>query len=719
MNGSWPVKYLFQERQKSELAKFIEEINYEHAEHMSFQKDFNESIELKPTYEQLSQDRIVDQSNKNILMVKSFEHILDERLQAFSKFLDSLGKARSSFDSFQESEGTIRQALDALFVFVEQELQQARQQLSLGDLKRFLADVKVDAQKRASDFQREIAAAESDVNTAEKALMKSKESLQKLQLQQRRMETGENPSNPVSKLSSYRFGTSAPSSPNTVSTSAPTQAAPSEDRSEKCKETDELILRQEREVRECVRDLLNAMAFRDQVLAASRRAFQRLNKECKEAIGNTLRKLVDREREALAARQVVVDKLDAAVERLSVEDDEAEFIRSYSEDEKGELVLCSQALSILDVHVLDKQNQELAADIPSFSMGKPLPGPQPAPAEFPMEESIEPPSVPIRSTSPSLCSMEETTMHLSKIFFLAEWPAEIPKDATPAQIVGMHADKDINHDNIQSSGSSSDGSQENNQRPATRKSFSASEELKYAMSRLIAMSSTLDGRKLLVNVLNQFRSKKVDVGIGFKLLGAVLWSLLNKCRTSNDVHNGKIVMILSQTFYRVVEVESNSQRRNKSTDENQGGCEGNGDRDEAAAEALDSETQESDNSRRESDGEGRRQYLKEIVIAHPIWQEGRFWEQALWQCVLEQLQMIQYGVAWHDLPTNSDRMEAVCRVHDVIFSQVMAIAHSMMELGCPQSSTREFVYRMCVIHQLSERQRQQLLAHLSRHDRTD
>ena len=46
--------------------------------------------------------------------------------------------------------------------------------------------------------------------------------------------------------------------------------------------------------------------------------------------------------------------------------------------------------------------------------------------------------------------------------------------------------------------------------------------------------------------------------------------------------------------------------------------------------------------------------------------------------------------------------------------QVMAIIHSMMELGCSQKQTREFLYRMCVIHQLSESQRLQLLEHTLR-----
>jgi tRNA A58 N-methylase Trm61 len=60
----------------------------------------------------------------------------------------------------------------------------------------------------------------------------------------------------------------------------------------------------------------------------------------------------------------------------------------------------------------------------------------------------------------------------------------------------------------------------------------------------------------------------------------------------------------------------------------------------------------------------------------------------------------------------NQRLEIVTRIHNVIFSQVMAITHSMIELGCTKTKTREFLYRMCVIHQLGERQRQELLSHL-------
>ena len=59
------------------------------------------------------------------------------------------------------------------------------------------------------------------------------------------------------------------------------------------------------------------------------------------------------------------------------------------------------------------------------------------------------------------------------------------------------------------------------------------------------------------------------------------------------------------------------------------------------------------------------------------------------------------------------RKEAVRRVHEVIFSQVMAVTHSMMEMGCSAEQSREFLYRMCVIHQLNESMRHSLLKHVS------
>ncbi len=48
-------------------------------------------------------------------------------------------------------------------------------------------------------------------------------------------------------------------------------------------------------------------------------------------------------------------------------------------------------------------------------------------------------------------------------------------------------------------------------------------------------------------------------------------------------------------------------------------------------------------SSRSEDDEGRergiehREFIKERLLDHPLWKEGQFWEQALWQCAIEQV----------------------------------------------------------------------------------
>jgi hypothetical protein len=168
MNDSWPVKLLFQDKPKSDLMKFIHEINSENAEQMSYQQpDLTSSSsstataataaaiitqELTPTYQQLNQEQINEHTMKNILILKSLEGLLDERVTAFQKYFDIIQKSKNSYDIFHETNGSLRQALDTLFVFVEQELQQSRQQILLNDLKRLVSEAKVDAHRKANNY---------------------------------------------------------------------------------------------------------------------------------------------------------------------------------------------------------------------------------------------------------------------------------------------------------------------------------------------------------------------------------------------------------------------------------------------------------------------------------------------------------------------------------------------------------------------------------------
>ena len=81
---------------------------------------------------------------------------------------------------FRYTQGTLRQAFDALFVFTEQEMQQARQEATLSELKQVIMQCRLDTQRKVQEYQREVLAAEREVSLAEKKLSKSKEILNNL-----------------------------------------------------------------------------------------------------------------------------------------------------------------------------------------------------------------------------------------------------------------------------------------------------------------------------------------------------------------------------------------------------------------------------------------------------------------------------------------------------------------------------------------------------------
>lgn len=68
--------------------------------------------------------------------------------------------------------------------------------------------------------------------------------------------------------------------------------------------------------------------------------------------------------------------------------------------------------------------------------------------------------------------------------------------------------------------------------PISLEPTSASPEstLDESVTWLSNVVTTQKGRDAFISALNQFRSKKVEVGEGFSALGAVLWDLLDQCR---------------------------------------------------------------------------------------------------------------------------------------------------------------------------------------------
>jgi PDZ domain-containing secreted protein len=146
---------------------------------MYFDKEFDANSECRPSFEQLSHERIVNEANKNASMLKSLESMIADRLVGFNALYTTLSKMNSQYELLDNVEGTLRVAMDSMFVFSELEAMQCKQNVFLGDLKKSINEVKSESQRRMMDYQKEINSAEKDVVSAEKKLMKSKEILER------------------------------------------------------------------------------------------------------------------------------------------------------------------------------------------------------------------------------------------------------------------------------------------------------------------------------------------------------------------------------------------------------------------------------------------------------------------------------------------------------------------------------------------------------------
>lgn len=117
---------------------------------------------------------------------------------------------------------------------------------------------------------------------------------------------------------------------------------------ERLREFSESVTSTDKDIKENVQCLLKALSARDQVLLASRRAHQRLDKDCKKAVAMTFRKFIVRERESAIARETVLAKLEIAVNNIDVDGDLDDFIIQHRLGDEGSLHCCAHALKVLE-----------------------------------------------------------------------------------------------------------------------------------------------------------------------------------------------------------------------------------------------------------------------------------------------------------------------------------------------------------------------------------
>ena len=215
--------------------------------------------------------------------------------------------------------------------------------------------------------------------------------------------------------------------------------------------------------------------------------------------------------------------------------------------------------------------------------------------------------------------------------------------------------------------------------------------------------SSRSRRSTICYALNSKRSSSnVQGQMQFDGLSKVLYSALSGCdQEAGGVANAKMCMMLSQSFF-IDDIGNKDE--NESKDEN---------------------------GSPKRPARSNRIYVKSRLSDHPLWVDDEFWDQALFQCVAESLThsgvMLNFERAgsranrsewtetrklkWHDL-TFTERCEATSQVHAVVFAQLGALAHSMIEFGCGLERSCAFVRRMSVRNQLPISQRTMLLQHL-------
>lgn len=85
--NEWASRILsaYTDKHKVDLDEFMLQVTHDRTEHMYFDKEFNESIECKPTFEQLSYDVILSETLKNVDIIKALENIIHARMIGYDR----------------------------------------------------------------------------------------------------------------------------------------------------------------------------------------------------------------------------------------------------------------------------------------------------------------------------------------------------------------------------------------------------------------------------------------------------------------------------------------------------------------------------------------------------------------------------------------------------------------------------------------------------------
>ena len=189
-------------------------------------------------------------------------------------------------------------------------------------------------------------------------------------------------------------------------------------------------------------------------------------------------------------------------------------------------------------------------------------------------------------------------------------------------------------------------------------------------------------RKLVIRLMNLQRSKRQDVGPGFSIVVDVMNIFLDKCVQQNDVKGGKMMMIMSETFFRFKD------------NNNENGARSTNDQRNSSSSSSSSATREN-----------RREYLQESIKNHRIWQNPHFWEEAFFLSVREEV--VKHLKQVHEGSVNKESNFSEF-YKNILFGQLGSYALNMLNFGVTLEVTLSFIHKLCIVNRIGEEKRMML-----------
>jgi|EP00945_MAST-04E_sp_MAST-4E-sp1_P008441 tetratricopeptide (TPR) repeat protein len=183
-------------------------------------------------------------------------------------------------------------------------------------------------------------------------------------------------------------------------------------------------------------------------------------------------------------------------------------------------------------------------------------------------------------------------------------------------------------------------------------------------------------RQNLIRLMNLQRSKLQAIGEGFDDLVEVMNHFLDKCVEQNDVKGAKMMMIMSETFFRFVNSPGNERDAADPKDGN---------------EEIREET---------------REYLQESIKSHRIWHNQHFWEEAFFLSVREEVVKHKWQLEEKQVSHESDFMRFY---KNIIFGQLGSYALNMLNFGVELQATLKFIHKLCRVNKIEPEKNNMLI----------